>query len=156
MIKKINNLKKVMVFGAFDILHQGHEYFLKKSKEKGEYLIVIVGRDLTIKKVKGNLPYKKEKDRLKNILNLKFVDKAELGNKDDIFKPIKKHNPNIICLGYDQKHFIDIMKEKINELKIKPKIYRIKPFKKETYKSSIIKKKIYNKNNKPSSILRNK
>ena len=56
-------MKKVMVFGSFDILHQGHLYFLNEARRFGEELIVVIARDETILKVKGHKPKYNEKER---------------------------------------------------------------------------------------------
>ena len=41
-----------MAFGTFDLLHPGHEHFLKQAKRYGD-LIVVIARDNTVLKVKG-------------------------------------------------------------------------------------------------------
>ena len=43
-------MKKVMTFGSFDVLHKGHEHYLKEAKSYGDYLIVVVARDENILK----------------------------------------------------------------------------------------------------------
>ena len=52
-----NTIKKVMIFGTFDKFHPGHINFLKQSEQYGDYLIVVVARDITVKKLKGKMPY---------------------------------------------------------------------------------------------------
>ncbi|HEY4500387.1 MAG TPA: adenylyltransferase/cytidyltransferase family protein, partial [Candidatus Paceibacterota bacterium] len=46
-------MKRVMVFGTFDILHPGHLYFLRAAKKLGDYLIVSLARDVNVRKIKG-------------------------------------------------------------------------------------------------------
>jgi len=48
--------KKVLVFGTFDGLHEGHKNFFKQAREFGDFLVVVVGRDSTIVKTKGRPP----------------------------------------------------------------------------------------------------
>ena len=45
-------MKKVMVFGTFDGLHEGHLDFFRQAREYGDYLIVAVARDVNVKKIK--------------------------------------------------------------------------------------------------------
>ena len=57
-------MKKVMAFGSFDILHDGHKHYLKEAKSFGDYLVVIVARDENIVKFKGKKPKNDENYRL--------------------------------------------------------------------------------------------
>lgn len=139
MNKEQNNKPvKIMIFGAFDLLHLGHKHFIKSAKKEGDFLIAVVGRDLTIKHFKGEFPVERENLRLKNIQ--KLVDKAILGNSKDFLKPIKDNKPDLICLGYDQKFLTDSLSLKLKELGLDVKIKRLEPYKPEKYKSSILKK----------------
>jgi FAD synthetase len=88
--------------GTFDIIHPGHITFLEEAKKLGDELIVIVAREKNVKhKPKPVIP---EEQRRKVVEALKPVDKAILGDRDDIFKPIMELKPDVIVLGYDQ-HF---------------------------------------------------
>ncbi|MBI2651509.1 FAD synthase [Candidatus Woesearchaeota archaeon] len=129
-----------MAFGSFDVLHKGHEHYLKEAKSYGSYLIVVVARDDNILKFKGSKPMHDENYRLKQIKNLKFVDKAILGNKKDILGVIEDHKPDIICLGYDQKTIDkNALINELNKRNLHAKVVRTKPYKEKIYKSSMIK-----------------
>lgn len=130
--------KKVMVFGTFDVFHAGHEAFLKQAKKYGEYLIVVVARDNTVKKVKGTQPKNSEKERLDNVRECRYVDKAILGDKKDKYKIIRKLRPDIIALGYDQFVFTYKLNKMIIEESMNTKIIRLDSYKPEIYKSTII------------------
>ncbi|MCD6149677.1 FAD synthase [bacterium] len=132
-------MKKVMVFGTFDIFHSGHKNFLKQAKSYGDYLIAIIARDKTVLKVKNNLPRNNESSRLNTIKKSSFVDEVILGNLGDKYEIIKKNKPDVICLGYDQKFFINRLKEKLEEFKLSDTvIIKMKPYHPEIYKSSKI------------------
>ena len=92
-----------MAFGSFDVLHKGHEAYLKEAKSHGDYLIVIVARDKNILKFKGKKPRNKEQYRLRQVEKLDFVDEIVLGHKDDILEVLNEFKPDVICLGYDQR-----------------------------------------------------
>ena len=96
-------MKEVMCSGTFDIIHPGHLYYFSEAKKYGDELVVVVARDQNSKIFKGNNPLHNEKERLKAVRMLKIVDKAVLGNKGNIFDITKEINPDVICLGYDQK-----------------------------------------------------
>ena len=119
---------KVMATGVFDILHMGHIYFLKEAKKLGDKLVVIVACDSTIRKLKHE-PVTSEKMRLELIKELKIVDEAYLGQKDDIYKIVEKIKPDIIALGYDQIHDEKKILKNLKNRNIKSKIVRISKFK---------------------------
>jgi len=132
---KNKNMKTVMAFGTFDILHPGHINFLKQAKKYGN-LIVVIARDKTVREVKGKLPKYGEKERLKAILSLNLTNKTILGSLRDKYMAIKKYKPDVIALGYDQTHFTEQLVIKLKELDLKTKIVRLKSYKPEIYKSS--------------------
>jgi len=127
---------KVLAFGSFDILHPGHLFYLKEAKKLGDFLIVIVARDSTIKKYKKKEPVNDEGKRLAEIKKLDFVDEAMLGYEGDYYKVLGEIKPEVIALGYDQTYFTEKLEEELKKLKLKTKIVRIKPFKEDIYKSS--------------------
>ena len=124
-------MKKVMCFGTFDRLHLGHLSYLEQAREYGEYLIVVVGRDERVQRVKGKLPIEDESLRLKNLKSSNVADKVILGNLENRFKIIEDEKPDVICLGYDQA----VDEEKLKNI-FKGEIIRLKPFKEDVYKSS--------------------
>jgi len=130
-------MKTVMAFGTFDILHPGHINFLNQAKRHGR-LIVVIARDETVKQVKGRLPKHSEKQRLKAILSLNLADIAVLGSLNDKYAAIKKYKPEVIALGYDQKYFVDQLEKELKKIKLKTKVVRLKAYKPNKYKTSII------------------
>src|SRR5258708_12785168 len=99
-------MKKVMVFGVFDLLHPGHISFLKQAKKLGSFLIVSVARDVNVKKVKGKKPVFNEKKRMAYVKQLKIAKKVILGATKDPWPHIVKEKPSLIALGYDQVSFV--------------------------------------------------
>lgn len=136
--------KKVMAFGTFDILHPGHMHYLMKAKLFGDKLVVVVARDKSVKKIKNRVPLLSEKDRLAMIKQLRIVDLAVLGdkirNKEDAFKILKKHMPDIIALGHDQWANNKKLKKWLKANKMSAKIVRIGAFKRRIFRSSKIRK----------------
>ncbi|HJO01688.1 MAG: FAD synthase [Candidatus Woesearchaeota archaeon] len=133
-------MKKVMAFGSFDMLHKGHEAYLKEAKSYGDYLIVIVARDESIIRFKGRKPKNDENSRLGQIKKLDFVDEAVLGSKGNIFDVLEEYSPDVICLGYDQKTVEEEkLREELEKRNLKAKIVRAKPYKEDIYKSSKLK-----------------
>lgn len=134
--------KKVMCFGTFDILHKGHEFFLNEAKKLGDFLVVVVARDETVRKVKKQQPLNEEKLRLSNLQKLGMADKVMVGYSGDKLRIIEDEKPEIICLGYDQKFFTRKLKEKLQQRGLNVEVVRLPAYKPEMYKSSLIRKKL--------------
>lgn len=107
LIRKVRALKqkgKRIVFtnGCFDILHFGHVKYLQDAKAKGDYLVVAVNSDSSIKKIKAkNRPVIGQGDRLKTIAALASVDFVVLFNEDNPLKLIKALKPDLLIKGAD-------------------------------------------------------
>jgi len=98
-----NNLmamEKVLLGGAFNILHPGHVKLLKAAKRLG-YLVVVVASDQTVRKSKGFL-LATAKDRAMMVRCLGIADKVVIGHRSDFLLTVKKVRPTIVALGYDQ------------------------------------------------------
>jgi len=131
-------MKKVLAFGTFDGLHPGHIDFFEQAKKLGGRLIVVVGRDVTVNKVKGAFPKRSELLRLKAVEQCNLVDQAMLGNIGDPYAIIEKINPDIVALGYDQRAFTENLADFIKKSGLKTEVIRFKPYAPEIYHSSII------------------
>ena len=128
-----------MAFGVFDGLHKGHLYFLREAAKHGE-LIVVVARDSTVKKLKDKIPKRSEKERLRAVRRVAFVYKTMLGDKkQSSYEVIKKHKPDIICLGYDQSWLKKDLEEKMGGV-VLPKIVltQITPCRPEELHTSLL------------------
>jgi len=131
-------MKKVLVFGTFDGLHPGHLSLFKQARQYGDYLIVVVARDSTVKKIKKRFPIRDEKERLRRVQECELVNEARLGYKDNPYQIIKEIKPEVICLGYDQKAFIKDLPKELKKMDLGTKIYRMKPYKPKKFHSTIL------------------
>ncbi len=130
---------RVMIFGTFDHVHKGHLKKFEQARKYGNELIAVIARDKTMKELRGFGPKWPEKKRQQDVSQ--HVDKALLGYLGNKYKIILKYKPDVICLGYDQKYFIDRLKDFLKENKLKTKIVRLKAYKPHIYKSSKLKHK---------------
>lgn len=138
---------KVLAFGTFDGLHEGHLDFFKQTKEFGDYLVVVIGRDSTVEKNKKKPPKFNELERQKAVQECGLVAEAILGNeappgeKLDPYKVIEGVKPDVICLGYDQTFFVDKLAEELPKRGLgHVKIYTLKPYHPDKFHSSILNK----------------
>lgn len=98
-----NKFKFGVVFGVFDKLHEGHQFFLKNASKQVKKIVVIVVRDSIVRFLKKRKPFQSEGTRLNHIKKLEYVTDAELGDKNiGVYNNIKRLQPDVIFLGYDQ------------------------------------------------------
>ena len=97
-------MKKVLVFGVFDGIHDGHKEFFKQVKKHGDHIIVAVTQDKVVQELKNKKPKNNLKFRKEQLIKLKLADEVTEGDKQtNSWKIIGKYNPDVIALGYDQK-----------------------------------------------------
>ena len=131
-------MKKVMATGTFDFLHPGHVNYLEQAKKEGDYLVVVVAKNTTVEKEKGQPPVWSEEKRKQEIEKLNIADKVLIGNPDDKLKIVETEKPDIICLGYDQDYDPEKIKAELEKRGLKVEIKRMKPFHPEKYKTTLL------------------
>jgi D-beta-D-heptose 7-phosphate kinase/D-beta-D-heptose 1-phosphate adenosyltransferase len=115
--KKIKNI--VFTNGCFDIVHLGHLELLKYSKSLGDYLIVGLNSDSSIKRLKGDKrPIHNQDYRSKFLSFFDFIDLIIIFDDDTPFKLLEKIKPNILVKGGDYTLDKIIGKEFVDEVKI--------------------------------------
>ncbi|MFQ6085185.1 MAG: adenylyltransferase/cytidyltransferase family protein [Candidatus Bathyarchaeia archaeon] len=137
----------VLASGVFDLLHYGHVRYLEEAKRKGgrdAKLIVIVARDRTVERKKGEKPIVPENQRRALVEALEVVDEALLGYEDlNLKRVIDKIKPSVVAVGYDQRGILDELEDLISRGGYSFKIARIGRFGSDDLASSSkIKRKI--------------
>ena len=109
-------MTRVMAVGIFDLLHAGHLHYVEQAKSLGEELIVVIAHDETVRKQKHE-PVTGQDLRRRMVEGLKPVDQAIIGNPPGvpIFEILKQIDPDLIALGYDQKHSIDAIRKGLDQ-----------------------------------------
>ena len=106
-LNAINNLKsekKKIVFtnGCFDLLHVGHIRYLSNAKKLGDFLIVGLNSDESVKILKGqNRPINKFEDRAMLLSALRSVDLVIMFEEQTPENLINKVVPNVLVKGGD-------------------------------------------------------
>lgn len=101
-LKKIRG--KIIGFtnGCFDLIHQGHIFYLKEARKHCDFLILGLNSDTSIKKIKGkDRPILNQSERSEVLKNFNFIDRILIFNEVTPIKLIKKIRPNIIFKGDD-------------------------------------------------------
>jgi D-beta-D-heptose 7-phosphate kinase/D-beta-D-heptose 1-phosphate adenosyltransferase len=103
---ELRKREKVLVFtnGCFDLIHRGHIEYLKKAKSHGDFLIVAVNSDSSVKKIKGKQrPLISLSDRLYILSHLVFIDFLISFDEDTPEHLIKTILPDVLVKGSDYK-----------------------------------------------------
>ena len=104
LIDKIHNTGKTVVTtnGCFDILHVGHVRDLEKTKTFGDYLIVLLNSDKSVRSIKGpSRPINNEMDRAEILSALKCVDYVVLFDEDSPRNLLDEMKPDVYTKGAD-------------------------------------------------------
>lgn len=104
-------LKKVITYGTYDLLHEGHINLLKRAKELGDYLIVALStEEFNLQKHKeAFMKYEQRKKMLEAIQYVDLVIPEE--SWDQKIDDVKKHDVDIFVMGDDWKGEFDFLKD---------------------------------------------
>ena len=96
-------MKRVLVFGTFDVLHPGHEWFLTRAASRGDHLTAVVARDEFVRKWKSKSPVYSQEERIRHLEESGLVDRALLADpRVGSYHVLETDPPDLICLGHDQ------------------------------------------------------
>lgn len=102
---RLKNKKVVFTNGCFDILHLGHQTYLNQSKALGDFLIVAINSDESVKLLKGDdRPINNQELRSKNLMNLDCVDEVVVFSEKTPLKLIEFLLPDVLTKGGDYNH----------------------------------------------------
>ena len=94
----------VFTNGCFDLLHIGHIELLRYAKSLGDYLVVGINSDSSVKKLKGpTRPINNQQNRKIILESIKFVDEVIIFEDITPLNLIKEIQPNTIVKGGDYK-----------------------------------------------------
>jgi rfaE bifunctional protein nucleotidyltransferase chain/domain len=103
-IEQLKREGKRIVFtnGVFDLLHPGHTRYLSAARELGDYLIVAVNSDRSVKTIKGpERPIMDQDERMELVAALSSVDAVVLFHEDNPLKVIETLMPHVLVKGGD-------------------------------------------------------
>jgi len=124
---KASGKKIIFTNGCFDILHPGHTRYLFAARELGDYLVVAVNSDRSVRAIKGSKrPILNEKIRAELVAALSCVDYVLIFDEDNPLEVIRYLLPDILVKGGDwsEEEIIgaDVVKEAGGEVKVIPYI----------------------------------
>ena len=97
-----NGKKIVFTNGCFDLLHPGHVSYLAAARALGDFLVVGVNSDASVRRLKGEKrPIMPEAARSQLLAALSSVDYVTLFVEDDPYQLISLLQPDILVKGGD-------------------------------------------------------
>ena len=105
-------MKRVITYGTFDLLHYGHINLLRRAKELGDYLVVVLSTDEFNWNEKQKKCYFSYEDRKKMLEAIRYVDLvAPEENWDQKRSDVQKYNIDTFVMGDDWKGKFDFLKD---------------------------------------------
>ena len=105
-------MRKVITYGTFDLLHAGHINLLRRAKELGDYLIVVVSTDEFNWSEKQKKCYFSYEERKKLVEAVRYVDLViPEENWDQKISDVKEYHVDTFVMGDDWKGKFDFLKD---------------------------------------------
>lgn len=100
-LKEEFDMKRVLTYGTFDLLHYGHIRLLKRAKELGDYLIVALSTE-EFNKIKGKKTYYDYETRKLMLEAIRYVDLViPEENWDQKVDDVRKYAVDVVVMGSD-------------------------------------------------------
>ncbi len=94
--------KIVFTNGCFDILHRGHTRYLAAARALGDYLVVALNSDRSVRTIKGpERPITPEDERAELLAALASVDGVVIFDEENPYRIIRYLVPDILVKGGD-------------------------------------------------------
>ena len=99
------NQKIVFTNGCFDIIHKGHADYLSKARSLGDFLVVGLNTDASVKRQNKSpeRPVNDEQSRAFVLASMHVVDAVILFDEDTPYELIKAIQPDVLVKGADYK-----------------------------------------------------
>jgi rfaE bifunctional protein nucleotidyltransferase chain/domain len=103
-LDRIRAQGKRVVFtnGCFDLIHPGHVRYLWKARRLGDYLVVALNSDRSVRSIKGpSRPVMDQGARGEVVAALEFVDGVIIFDEDTPIRVIEHLLPDVLVKGGD-------------------------------------------------------
>ena len=104
-------MKKVITYGTFDLLHAGHINLLRRARELGDYLLVVLSTD-EFNALKHKQAYHSYEDRKLILEAIRYVDEVipEFTWEQKI-KDVTENQIDVFVMGNDWEGKFDFLKD---------------------------------------------
>ncbi|MBR2213467.1 MAG: glycerol-3-phosphate cytidylyltransferase [Eubacterium sp.] len=105
-------MKKVITYGTFDMLHYGHINLLRRAKELGDYLVVVLSTDEFNWNMKQKKCYFTYEERKMVLEAIKYVDEVlPENNWEQKIDDVKDNDIDVFVMGNDWEGKFDFLKD---------------------------------------------
>jgi D-beta-D-heptose 7-phosphate kinase/D-beta-D-heptose 1-phosphate adenosyltransferase len=95
-------MKFVFTNGCFDLLHPGHIALLREARAQGDYLLVAINSDRSVRELKGKArPVQNDVDRAEVLAAIRDVDAVLIFDEDTPKELIDALRPDVLVKGGD-------------------------------------------------------
>jgi len=104
LVERLKREGKRIVFtnGCFDIVHAGHVDYLEKAKSFGDFLIVGMNSDSSVRRIKGEKrPIVPEDYRARVLEGLRAVDCVFIFEEETPIRVVEVVKPDVLVKGAD-------------------------------------------------------
>ena len=104
-------MKKVITYGTYDLLHVGHINLLRRARELGDYLVVVLSTD-EFNAIKHKTAYHSYEDRKAILGSIRYVDEVlpETCWEQKI-TDVQENDIDVFVMGDDWKGHFDFLKD---------------------------------------------
>lgn len=100
--QKASGRTVVMANGCFDLLHVGHIRYLRAAREEGDFLLVAINGDESVRKLKGpERPLMNELERAEILAALECVDLITIFDDPTVDSLLQRLQPDVHAKGTD-------------------------------------------------------
>ena len=104
-------MKKVITYGTYDLLHVGHINLLRRARELGDYLLVVLSSD-EFNSIKHKTAYHCYEERKIILESIKYVDKViPEFNWEQKIKDVVDNQIDVFVMGDDWEGQFDFLKD---------------------------------------------
>ena len=105
-------MKKVITYGTFDMLHYGHINLLRRARELGDYLVVVLSTDEFNWNMKQKKCYFTYEERKMVLEAIKYVDEViPENNWEQKVTDVQENDIDVFVMGNDWEGKFDFLKD---------------------------------------------
>lgn len=105
-------MKRIITYGTFDLLHYGHINLLRRAKELGDYLIVVMSTDEFNEIEKNKKCYFSYEQRKQLLESIRYVDLVLPETSwDQKISDVQLYHVDTFVIGDDWKGQFDYLKD---------------------------------------------